>query len=137
MGSLGPTHLISLLLVVAIIAATGGLFASAVARRNQRRARGFFVLGFFCGFMLCAILRGRRRGLKALGTIGRWAHVSPPRVGLLCDTYRFAARMSTSRLPRGYRPSLGATRTIMVKALMQRIGVAAPTSLARPRRGSG
>jgi hypothetical protein len=51
MGSLGPTHLISLLLAVAIIAATCGFIASAVVRRNKRRARGFFLLGFFCGLM--------------------------------------------------------------------------------------
>src|SRR5271163_4893079 len=35
MGSLGPTHLISLLLAVAIVAATCGFIASAVARRNS------------------------------------------------------------------------------------------------------
>jgi hypothetical protein len=58
MGSLGPTHLISLLLAVAIIAATCGFFASAVVRRNKRRARGFFLLGFFCGLMAGAILPG-------------------------------------------------------------------------------
>ncbi len=68
MGSLGPTHLISLLLAVAIIAATCGFIASAVVRRNKRRARGFFLLGFFCGLMAGAILPGRRRGLHGLGS---------------------------------------------------------------------
>ena len=67
MGSLGPTHLISLLLAVAIIAATCGFIASAVARRNERRTRGVFLLGFSCGWMAGSILRGRRRGLNALG----------------------------------------------------------------------
>ena len=67
MGSCGPTQLISLLLAVTIIAAICGFIASAVARRNKRRARGFFLLGFFCGFMAGAILRGRRRALNALG----------------------------------------------------------------------
>ena len=62
MGSLEPTHLIALLVAVAIIAAICGFIASAVARRNKRRARGFFLLGFFCGLMAGAILRGRRRG---------------------------------------------------------------------------
>src|SRR5271165_2483793 len=66
MGSLGPTHLISLLLAVAIIAATCGSFASAVVRRNRRRARGFFLLGFFCGLTAGAILHGRRRGLNRM-----------------------------------------------------------------------
>ena len=52
MGSLGPTHLISLLLLaVAMIAAICGFIASAVGRRNKRRARGFLLLGFFCGLM--------------------------------------------------------------------------------------
>lgn len=71
MGSLGPTHLISLLLAVAIISATCGFFASAVVWRNKRRARRLFRLGFFCGFMAGAILRGRRRGLNALGAVAR------------------------------------------------------------------
>jgi uncharacterized membrane protein YeaQ/YmgE (transglycosylase-associated protein family) len=62
MGSLEPTHLIALLVAVAIIAAICGFFASAVARRNKRRARGFFLLGFICGLMAGATLRGRRRG---------------------------------------------------------------------------
>ena len=51
MGSLGATHLISLLLAVAIIAATCGFTASAVVRRNKRRARGFSFWGLVCGFL--------------------------------------------------------------------------------------
>jgi hypothetical protein len=77
MGSLGPTHLISLLLAVAIIGAICGFVASAVSRRNKRRARRFFLLGFFCGLMTGAILRERRRG-----------------------TGRFAVRTLTSAAPR-------------------------------------
>lgn len=69
MGSLGPTHLIALLLAVATIAAISGFFASAVARRNRRRARGPFLLGFVCGLMAAAILRGRRHGLYELGAL--------------------------------------------------------------------
>ena len=57
MGSVGPTNLIALLLAVAIISATCGFVASAVARRNRRRARGFFLLGFLCGFIANPILR--------------------------------------------------------------------------------
>ena len=91
MGSLGPTHLISLLLAVAIIAATCGFIASAVVRRNKRRARGFFVLGFFCGLMAGAILPGRRRGLNALGAVARCADVRPLRAGIRRGTGRFAA----------------------------------------------
>ena len=96
MGSLGPTHLISLLLAVAIIAATCGFIASAVVRRNKRRARGFFLLGFFCGLMAGAILRGRRRGLNALGAVARCADVRPLRAGIRRGTGRFAARALTS-----------------------------------------
>jgi hypothetical protein len=95
MGSLGATHLISLLLAVAIIAATCGFIASAVARRNQRRARRFFLLGFFCGLVAGAILRRRRRGLNALGAVARCADVRPLRAGIRCGTDHFAARVLT------------------------------------------
>ena len=77
MGSVGPTHLISLLLAVAIIAAICGFIASAVVRRNNRRARGFFLLGFLCGFIASPILRRRRRGLNVLGAVTRCADVRP------------------------------------------------------------
>ena len=95
MGSLGPTHLISLLLAVAIIAATCGFTASAVVRRNKRRARGFFLLGFFCGLTAGAILHGRRRGLNALGAVARCADVRPLRAGIRRGTARFTARALT------------------------------------------
>jgi uncharacterized membrane protein YeaQ/YmgE (transglycosylase-associated protein family) len=95
MGSLGPTHLISLLLAVAVIAAACGFIASAVVRRNKRRARGFFLLGFFCGLMAGAILRGRRRGLNAFGAVARCADVRPLRAGIRRGTGRFAARALT------------------------------------------
>jgi uncharacterized membrane protein YeaQ/YmgE (transglycosylase-associated protein family) len=95
MGSLGPSHLIALLLAVAIIAAIGGFIASAVTRRNKRRARGFFLLGFFCGWMAGSILRGRRRGLNGLGALARCVDVRPPRARIRHDTGRFAARALT------------------------------------------
>jgi hypothetical protein len=95
MGSLGPTHLICLLLAVAIIAATCGFISSAVARRNQRRARGFFVLGFFCGFIAGPILRRRRRGLNALGAVARFTHIRLLSAGKRYGTDRFAARALT------------------------------------------
>jgi uncharacterized membrane protein YeaQ/YmgE (transglycosylase-associated protein family) len=95
MGSLEPTHLIALLVAVAIIAAIFGFIASAVARRNKRRARGFFLLGFFCGLMAGAILRGRRSGLNALGAVARCADVRPPITGIRLGTGRFAARALT------------------------------------------
>ncbi len=95
MGSLGPTHLISLLLAVAIIAATCGFIASAVVRSNKRRARRLFLLGFFCGLMAGVILRGRRRGLNALGAVARCTDVRPLRAGIRRGTGRFAARPLT------------------------------------------
>ena len=68
MGSLGPAHLLALLLVVAIVSATCGFIASAVSRRNKRRARKVFLLGFVCGYVVGPVLRKRRRGLNALTT---------------------------------------------------------------------
>jgi uncharacterized membrane protein YeaQ/YmgE (transglycosylase-associated protein family) len=107
MGSLGPTHLISLLLAVAIIAATCGFIASAVARRNKRRARGFFVLGFFCGLIAGPILRRRRRGLTALGAVARCTGVSLPNAGKRYGTDHFADRaltLAASYVRLGLRP---------------------------------
>jgi hypothetical protein len=103
MGSLGPTHLISLLLVVAIIAATGGFIASAVVRRNKRRARGSFLLGFFCGLMAGVILRTRRRGLNALAAVARYADVRPLRTGIRRGTGRFAVHALTLTASHGLR----------------------------------
>ena len=45
--------------------------------RNNRRARGFFLLGFLCGFLAGPILRRRRRGLNVLGAVTRCADVRP------------------------------------------------------------
>ena len=74
MGSVGGTHLIALLLAVAIIAATSGFIASTVALK-KKRARKFFALGFLCGFVANPIVRRRRRGLNVLGTVARCADV--------------------------------------------------------------
>ena len=94
MGSLGTTQLVSLLLAVAAVAALCG-FVASTARRKKRRARGFFLLGFFSGLMAGTILRGRRRGLNLLGApVGR-ADVRPLRAGIRRDTVRFAARVLT------------------------------------------
>ena len=95
MGSLGPTHLIALLLAVTALAAVGGFVASAVARRNRRRARGLFLLGFVCGLMAGAILRGRRNGLNLLGALAGRTDVRPLGAGIWRDTARFAARALT------------------------------------------
>jgi hypothetical protein len=104
MGSLGPTHLICLLLAVAIIAATCGFIASAVAGRNKRRrARGFFLLGFFCGLLAGVILRGRRRGLNALAAVARYVDIRPRRTGIPRGTGRFAVHALTLTASHGLR----------------------------------
>jgi uncharacterized membrane protein YeaQ/YmgE (transglycosylase-associated protein family) len=100
MGSLGPTHLIALLVAVAVVAAMGGYVASAVVRRNKRRARGFFLLGFVCGWMAGPILRGTRRGLNALATVVRYGDVRSRSAGISRSTGRFAAYALTSAASR-------------------------------------
>jgi hypothetical protein len=95
MGSLGSAHLIALLLAGATIAAMGGFVASAVARRYKQRARGPFLLGFFCGLMAGAILRGRRRGIRALGALAGHTDVRPLTAGIRRDAVRLAARAIT------------------------------------------
>jgi hypothetical protein len=70
MGSLGPTHLIALILAVALTAWITGFVAAAATHRKKRHARRFMALGFVCGLMAGATLRGRRRGLALLGLMG-------------------------------------------------------------------
>lgn len=95
MGPLGPTHLILLLLAVAAVTGTAGFIASAVIRRNKRRARAIFLLGFASGLMAGAILRGRRRGLRTLGAVVRFSHVRPHRVPIRRGADRLTARART------------------------------------------
>jgi hypothetical protein len=60
MGAFGS---LALLAVAAIVAASAGYLGAVVARRDKRRARGYFVLGFFCGSITGRLLRTRRRSL--------------------------------------------------------------------------
>jgi len=71
MGSLGPMHLLAVLLAVTIVAATSGF---VVARRTTRSKRGIFAVGFFCGLTAGTVLRRRhwlyilrRQGGRMLG----------------------------------------------------------------------
>lgn len=108
MGSLGPTHLIFLLLAVATVAAVCGFIASTVVRRNKRRARGYLLVGFCCGLLAGGILRRRRRGLKGLGAIMRWGEFRPLGAVIHDASRHFAARTATfaaSRVRLVSRPS--------------------------------
>jgi hypothetical protein len=82
MGSLGTTQLISLLLVVAAGAALCGFVASTAARRKRRRARGIFLVGFFCGLVAGGVLRGRRSDAGRLAARALSLAVSRVRLGL-------------------------------------------------------
>lgn len=106
MGSLGPAHLIALLLAVATVAAVCGFIASTVVRRNKRRARGYLLVGFCCGLLAGGILRRRRRGLNALGAIMRCGDFRPLRTVIAGGGKHFAARTATFAASRlGSRPS--------------------------------
>jgi hypothetical protein len=94
MGSLGSTP-ISLLLVVAAIAAVCGFKASTVLRRNKRRARGYLIVGFCCGFLAGGILRRRHRGLDALRAIMRHRDFRPLRTVIPAAGSHFASRTAT------------------------------------------
>jgi hypothetical protein len=77
MDTLAWWQLISLMSAVAIIAATGGYIYSAVARRNKRRSRGYFALGFLSGALTVAMTRNRRRRIRMF----RAAMTRPSRSG--------------------------------------------------------
>lgn len=110
MGSLGPAHLIPLLLAVAAVAAVCGFIASTVVRRNKRRARGYLLVGFCCGLLAGGLLSRRRRGLHALGAIMRGRDFRPLRTVIHDRSKHFAARTATfaaSRVRLASRPSQG------------------------------
>jgi outer membrane lipoprotein SlyB len=92
MGALGLMQLFWLLLVVAIVAALGGYLGSAISRRNKRRARGIFLLGFFCGSVAGAILREKRDRTRVLAVIARHRGLRAPAAEIWRSTYRFASR---------------------------------------------
>jgi hypothetical protein len=101
MQAAGLAYLVWLLAGLAVIAAAWTLRRSTVARRNKRRARGFFVLGFLCGVSTGVMLK-RRRAFHAIGPAfrrfanrRRWPEI---RIG----TEHFAARalaVAVARLP--------------------------------------
>jgi ribosomal protein L37E len=95
MGSLGPPHLIALLLAIAVIAATCG-FAASAARTRKRRAKGIFLLGVFCGFLAGLTVRRRHRDPKTLAVVALRAGVRPLIAGMRCGTRSFTARALAS-----------------------------------------
>lgn len=99
MGSLGATQFIFLLLAVALAGATVGFVASRVARRNKRRTRGVFLVGFLCGVMAVSVARRRWDSASRLAVRSLSSWVLPARLDL-----------STRRRPRQRRPSVSAPR---------------------------
>jgi uncharacterized membrane protein len=95
MQAVEATHLVVLLVAVAVIAGAAGFLGSVVMRRKKRRARGVFVLGFVCGVTAGAILLARRRIHRALGAVRQRIGVSAPRRGARADAHRLAARALT------------------------------------------
>jgi hypothetical protein len=95
MQAVEPMHLLWLLAGVSVIAAMCTFVRAAVARRNKRRARGFFVLGFFCGLTAGVVLHRWRRGFNALAGVIRWVAVRRRRHGIRGGSDRIAARVLT------------------------------------------
>jgi uncharacterized membrane protein YeaQ/YmgE (transglycosylase-associated protein family) len=107
MGSLGPTHLIALLLAVAIIGSMTGFIASAAMQKKKRHARLFLALGFFCGLLAGAILRSRRGGLttfapRALNVAA--SHLRPTMWGFAGDRRAVASTGFVRRMGRSLSP---------------------------------
>jgi hypothetical protein len=77
---------------------------SGCAEEQATRTR---VLGFFCGWMAGAILRGRRRSLNALGAVARCADIRPRRAGIRRGAGHFAVHaltLAASHVRRGVWP---------------------------------
>jgi hypothetical protein len=107
MGSLGPTHLIALLLAVAIAASITGFIASAAMQRKKRYARRLVAFGFVCGLMAGAVLRSRRRRLTTLApravTVAA-SHLRPAMLGFMGDRRAVASTGFVTRMTRNLSP---------------------------------
>lgn len=73
---LEPSHLMVVLVAVALIAALGLQAASVVAEAKRRRSRRLFALGFSAGWMAARIFGGRRP--KALRLLAQHAKRARP-----------------------------------------------------------
>lgn len=94
MQAVGPA-LVWLLVALAVLATTRTLVGVVAARRNRRRARGFFVLGFLCGATATALVAHGGRGRQALGALTRHV-VAARRAGVLRSADRAAGRVLTA-----------------------------------------
>ncbi|MCZ8382730.1 hypothetical protein O6P37_28045 [Mycobacterium sp. CPCC 205372] len=94
MQAVGPA-LVWLLVALAVLATTRTLVGVMAARRNRRRARGFFVLGFLCGATATAMVARGGRGRQALGVATRHV-VAARRAGVLRSADRVAGRVLTA-----------------------------------------
>jgi hypothetical protein len=81
MWSLGPMHVIALLVAVAAAASLCGSVASTLARRKRQRARRSFIVGFFCGFTTGVIVRRRWRDVGRLAVRALSSADLPSRLG--------------------------------------------------------
>ena len=82
MGSLGTPQFLLLLVAVATVAAVCGFIGSTVARGQKRRARRFFLTGFFCGFTAGVVVRRRWRDIGRLASRALSSSALPLRLGL-------------------------------------------------------
>jgi len=127
MGALGA---FSLILAVAIVAVACGYLGSLLARRNTRRARGYFAVGFLCGSVASIVLRGRRRGATYLTGRVLPLATSQRRRNLPAKRHRQVGL----GMPLGRGSALGAGRVATVAALTRRVSAGMANSLARPPR---
>lgn len=101
-------NLMAALIVIAVVSAAGGFLVTSVARQRKRRARGPFLVGVFCGFMMGTALAARRRGLNAVGASAVYAvnrqlqtWIGPAAEGVVARTLAVVAdaRSAMSALP--------------------------------------
>jgi hypothetical protein len=71
LGSLETTDLLLAVLAIAIAAAACRFIAPTIARRNKRRARAYFLLGFGCGLLAGAVARRAPHRVNAWLRIAR------------------------------------------------------------------
>lgn len=94
MQAVGPA-LVWLLVALAVLATTRTLVGVLAARRNRRRTRGVFVVGFLCGATATALLARGGRCRQALGGVTRHV-VAARRAGVRRSADRAAGRVLTA-----------------------------------------